>query len=343
MANGQRQLRPFRSETRQRIQRIQGGGLTLGQPTVVEVPRVGFLAGMLVTIRGNVTLSGGNMSALGPWNLLRRLRVETNLGATSIVDLSGYGAYLSGAHMVNGVKPDGDTDAAAGRLYRFATGSDGVRLNYWVPIALNDGPNFQVGMLNLQAPEIRVTLTLDPVGAITDVHSGASAPALTYEVTYYYYEVPSPQLAKWPPLILHRQLEDSQPIVTTGEQVYTVPRQGTVLQLTHFVRLNGARNSADVVSAGVRFNKTDDIYRVPSEQMDWFHRQHFGRVPDTGVFMWDLFHADMIPNAGDMRDAVDSEQLSTFESLLDIASGATLGSGNNFLNTVRRIVQPLVL
>lgn len=343
MANGQRQLRPFRSETRQRIQRIAGGALTLGTPQTLEVPRVGFLSGILVTVRGDVTLAGGAMSDLGPWNLLRRLRLETNLGATSIVDVSGYGAFLANNHRTLGVTGTGDTSDAAGRTYRFNTGTDGVLLHYWVPVAMNDGANFSVGMLNLQAPEIRVTLTLDPVADIATVHTGASAPALSYELTYYYYEVPSPHLAKWPPLILHRTLEDSQPISTTGEQIYTVPRQGTVLQLTHLVRLNGARNSADVGMIGLRFNKTDDVYRIPGIQHDFFYMHNHGRVPTTGEFMWDLFHADSVPNMGDMRDAVDSEQLSTFEAVLDIASGATLGVGNNFLVTQRRIVQPLVL
>jgi hypothetical protein len=345
--NNDRPKAPYRLNTRQRFQRVGGGSLAMGERLQVELPRVGFLAGVLVTVEGGVTLSGGAMSNLGPYNLLQRIQLEANVGAAMIYDTSGYGNLLVQSQSARAFRGDSDsagvaTDGAV-ELSQFVTGAGGVKLHYFIPVAVNDGAQFSVGQINLQAPEVRVTVNMQVANAIADVHSGATDPVLTYQVSYLYYEVPSPREVKWPPLILHRTLEDTTPITQTGDVVYTVPRQGTLLSLAHVVALNGARNTADVVDLRLRINKTDDVYRVPAVQHAWWYAQRYSRLPRVGQFLWDFFHADDDPNRGDMRDAIDSESISTLESIVGVASGATLGSGNNFLRTIRRIVQPLQL
>ena len=336
---------PYRLNTRQRFQRVSGGALGMGDRIQVELPRVGFLAGVLVTVEGSLTISAGALSNLGPWNLLQRLQLEANVGSALIYDTSGYGNALVQSQMARSFRADSDSAGVAAdgavELYQFATGAGGVKLHYFIPVSVNDGAQFSVGQINLQAPEVRVTVNMQVANAIADVHSGASAPTLTYEVSYLYYEVPSPRDVKWPPLILHRMMEDTTPITQTGDLVYTVPRQGTLLSLTHLVTLNGARNTGDVTDLRLRINKTDDVYRVPAVQHAWWYAQRYSRLPRVGQFLWDFYHGDDDPNRGDMRDAIDSESISTLESIVGIAAGATLGSGNNFLRTIRRIVQPL--
>lgn len=336
---------PFRLNTRQRMQRVGGGSIAPGDRISVELPRVGFLAGVLVTIEGQVTISAGAMSNLGPYNFLDRLQLETNVGSALLYDTTGYGNLLVQDQMARSFRADSDSagNAADGavELSQFVTGAGGVRLNYWIPASVNDGAQFSVGMLNLQAPEVRATVNLNAISAISGVHSGASAPTLTYTVHYLYYEVPSPADVKWPPLILHRILEDVTPITQTGDVIYTVPRQGTLLQLTHLVSLNGSRNRADVTDMRLRINKTDDVYRMQAVAHDWWYTQRYSRLPRVGQLLWDFYHADDDPNRGDMRDAIDSEAISSLESLITIAGGATLGSGNNFLRSIRRVVQPL--
>lgn len=343
----QQQKAPFRLNTRQRMQRVAGGSIAPGDRISVELPRVGFLAGVLVTIEGGVTLTGGAMANLGPHNFLDRLQLETNVGSALIYDTSGYGNLLVQAQSARAWRGDSDsagnaTDGAV-ELSQFVTGAGGVKLHYWIPAATNDGAQFSVGMLNLQAPEVRATVNLAATSAIANVHSGASAPSLTYTVHYLYYEVPSPADVKWPPLILHRILEDVTPVTQTGDVIYTVPRQGTLLQLTHLLVLNGNRNRADVTDMRLRVNRTDDVYRHDANAHDWWYAQRYSRLPRVGQFVWDFFHADDDPNRGDMRDAIDSEAISSLESIVTVGSGATLGSGNNFLRSIRRIVQPLSL
>lgn len=338
---------PFRLNTRQRFQPFAAGALTMGSPVTAELPRVGFLAGILVQIRGDVTISGGAMTNQGPWNLLRRLQVETNIGATSIYSTSGFGNFLVNNGLARAYRADGDSDNQPGaggtRIYQFATGTDGVLLNYFIPIAANDGAQFSVGLINLQAPEIRVTVNLDPAASIAAVHSGASADVLTYQMSYLFYEVPQPLDVRWPPLILHRLLEDVTPITNTGDTVYTVPRQGTLLQLDQLVTLNGSRNSADVDRMSLRINKTDDVYRIPGMVHPWWYTQRYSRLPTLGQFRWDFWHADDDPNRGDMRDAINTEAISTLDAIITVAAGATLGSNNNQIQSIRRIVQPLTL
>lgn len=338
---------PFRLNTRQRFQPFAAGALTPGVQVTEELPRVGFLAGILVQVRGDLTIAGGTMADQGPWNLLRRIRVETNIGATSVYSTSGFGNFLVNNSLARAYRADSDSDGQAGaggtRIYAFATGADGALLNYFIPIAANDGAQFSVGMINLQAPEIRVTVGLDPANALTDVHSGISAATLTYSMSYLFYEVPQPLDVRWPPLILHRILEDQTPITGTGDTIYTVPRQGTLLQLHQLVTLNGSRNSADVERLGLRINKTDDVYRVPGMVAPWWHTQRYSRLPILGQYLWDFWHADDDPNRGDMRDAINTEAISTLDAIVTVAAGATLGANNNMIQSIRRIVQPLTL
>jgi hypothetical protein len=58
-------------------------------------------------------------------------------------------------------------------------------------------------------------------------------------------------------------------------------------------------------------------------------------------FVWTCFHAQEFINAGTSRDAIDTEQLTTLENIVNISAGATLGASNNSLAVVRRVVQIL--
>jgi hypothetical protein len=66
-----------------------------------------------------------------------------------------------------------------------------------------------------------------------------------------------------------------------------------------------------------------------------------GSRPPGHVIPWDFFSPSYKAGMGDLRDAIDTEAVTTTESVVTISSSATLGSNNNFLDTVRRILQPI--
>lgn len=344
MAN---ELLPFRAGTRQRRAKVGLVAYTVAsQLTPLELPRVGMLNRVLVQFRGIVTLSGaGALSDLGPWNLTNRLRISANIGSAAIVDVSGYGAYMA-QPIVEGVgyRPDlagvGSTTPNADiHAAPVAMGANTWVLSYYLPVSANSGNQFDLGLVNLQAPETRVTVDI-VTGQLLDPATLVTAITGNYNVYYDYFEIPDPNAFQLPPLALVRLLEEQQAIGQTGENIYVVPRQGVLMHLIQRVNANGARSDG-IDNLFIRYNKTDTVYSMERQWERVIQRMNYALNPITGVFYWDFWHAASEVASGDFRDAIDTEELSTLEAGVTVSSGTTLGSNNNFLASVRRIVQIL--
>jgi len=337
---------PFRSGTRQKFYQMNPMVFAAGQTLTQVFPQVGMLSAIFLQVIGTLTYSAaGTLADQGPWNLLTRLQVLTNIGSAVLVDLSGFGAYLVQQLIGGGdYRPDvagSGASTPSALIYSFPLSGTGVafRLSYILPIGANDGINFDTGLINLQAPQTQVTLSLQ-CGQLTDAASNITAIAATISVGYWYYEIPDLSIFELPPLSLVRTLEDQIPVASTGEQVYTVPPMGTILQAVHCLTLNGTRS--DSFDYGfVRFNKSDTIYNVPAGMQRMLERSRYGLNPITGTFFWDFWHAYGEVSQGDVRDAIDTEAISTVDFGMAISSGATLGSNNNNLKTIRRLVQTI--
>jgi len=339
------QKRPFRMGTRRRFALVGSQAYSAGAVLNFELPRVGYLDRIYVVLRGTNNIgSASALADLGPWNAINRIRCNINIGSNLLVDLSGYGAYLIGSLIERGsmlnkagigdTVPHADVYAAS-----VSSGNQTWALSYLVPISANDGDNCELGTISLQAPELRFTVEVtcgangDPVTV-----NGTGFASTTVYVYYDYWEVPNLATTQQPPLILCRTLEELMSVTAVGDNIYTVPRMGTVIQLLHYFRANGARSDG-IDSFQLRFNKTDSIYKY-----DRWAKRIESRVQDTvewpvGVYLYDLWHAMGNVSQGDFRDAIDSEAISTFESIITVSSGTTLGSGNNYINSIRRIVQ----
>lgn len=340
------QLQPLRSGTRQRTAKVgQIAYAANSALTPLELPRVGLLNRLMIQFRGTVTLSAaGALTDQGPWNILQRLRVNANIGAASIVDLSGFGAFMIQPLVEElGFRPDlagaggGTTPNADIHAAPVAMGANTWVVTWVIPIAANDGMQFASGLVNLQSPETRVTVEL-LTGNLTDPASNVTGITGNFNVYYWYYELPDPRQFALPPLMLVRWIEDQQAILGTGDTLYAVPRQGILLQLAHAVTINGTRSDL-VDSLTVKFNKTDSPYVEERQWARVLERMRYGLNPNTGVFYHDFWHAGSDVSAGDTRDAIDTEELSTLESIVTVNSGAGLGANNNFLKSCRRILQ----
>jgi hypothetical protein len=361
---------PFRGNSRQRIQKVGQFNFTPNGRLSVELPRVGYLAGILVQFDGGLIRTAGDTGNFSDqfFNLIRRFTVNLNIGASVIYDVSGHGTNLLnqamsfnyaadlGGNGTGALPAPLDTTADPFTFAGVATvpnpsfpAADDLTMAWWIPIAMNDGLNFNVGLINLQAPEIRCTLDLQ-FGDITDliqqipvpVVAGTSfGPSNGVRVAYLYYEVPNPDLVDIPPYIVHRVIEERQAIAATGDQLYTVPRMGQLQRIIHSVQVNGATTTGLVQDLIIRVNKTDEIYRMDQGFNRFLSRMRYGHKVPRGAFYHDWWRAADLNASGDFRDVIDSEQISTLESIVSIASTAVLGVGNNFLNTVREFTQRL--
>lgn len=343
----QRRLLPFRNGTRQRRRKIGTIPFVVSSSgTPLELPKVGYLSKLIFQLRGTIDSGAAvTFADLGPWNILSRIRVNTNIGQASLVDVSGFGAHVMQRTIWRGWTPDsagvGSTTPNADIHAAPVANALGqaVVLTWEVPLSINSGPNFETGLFNLQAPDVRVTI--EPVfGALTDYGTNVTAAALTLHCYMEFYEVPDPRVFSMPPLAIVRWLEDQQPVTQTGENIYTVPRGGTLLNLAHVVQLNGARSDS-VDSLEIKFNKTDSVYLAERQWHRVIERELYELLPVTGVFYHDWYEAYAEVNRGDVRDAIDSEAITTLDSIVNVTSGAVLGANNNFLKAVRRILQVL--
>ena len=346
MTTGQQALLPFRSGTRQKFYQMNPMTYAAGQTLTQIFPQVGMLSQVFITVDGTITYSStGTLADQGPWNLFSRMQILSNIGSAVLVDLTGFGAYLV-QQLIGGVayRPDvagaGSTTASS-QIYVFPLVGTAAtfKLSYCLPVAANDGLNFDTGLINLQSPQTQVTLSLT-CGQLTDPASLVTAIVATITVGYMYYEVPDTTIFQLPPLSLVRTLQDQIVVATTGEQVYTLPPMGTILQVIHILTLNGARS--DSLDYGfVRFNKTDTVYKMWLSAQRQLERLRYGLNPIVGTWYWDFWHAYGQVSEGDVRDAIDSEKISTLDMGLAVSSGATLGSNNNTQSTIRRLVQTI--
>lgn len=340
----QKQLYPFRHFARQRIRQVQTAQTVsaLGQTINWQLDRVGLLNYLLIFVKGTVTLSaGGAFADLGPWSLIDRIRVDLNLGNMNLVDISGYSAYLLSRMMFRGWALDGGqnwTPNANVFTAPVASGANTWVLPFLIPISANPGSQFDVGMLSLQAPEVQVNVSVRINNTGTNfVTNYSSISNMTVELHQCYFDYPDPNLVQVPPGQIVRTVEVSNAVVATGNNLYTMDRQGMLLQLFSHFRANGARSDGfDRVQLIANIN--DTIYDETVNTIKFKNEMDLSLPCPTGAFYIDLWHSGEQASSGDTRDAIDTEQLTTLQQNLVVSSGTTLGTGNNFHNVARRIL-----
>jgi hypothetical protein len=344
MMNGSRELLPFRRNTRQRIRQVQAPQTIsgLGAQINYQLDRVGLLNYLVVLGRFTVTLSAaGAFATLGPWSIFNRIRVDLNLGNMNLVDISGYQLYQINKMLVRAWAPDGGgmyTPSALTFAAPVAMGANTWLIPLIIPISANPGSQFDNGLINLQAPEVQVNVQFRIAGAGADFVTNFTSVTGTVELYSCYFELPDPTRVALPPGQVVRTVEFSQPYAATGDVQYTLDRQGTLLQLSSTILANGARSNA---LDGIRLvaNINDTIYSLSPIFIAALIDEFYQSCPkDVGVFNLDLWHAGEDPSSYDDRDVIDTEVLTTLQWIATVTAGTTLGAGNNFFNTARRIL-----
>jgi hypothetical protein len=332
------QMLAFRPNTRQKRLKIGTFDYSLGGSKSLLLPEVGYLARVWLYFVGTVTYSGTSTPAdLAPYSLFKRIQVTLNNSATDIFNCSGFGTFLINSIITKDGRLDQQTDSSF-YAYPVSGSSQAFVLGLQIPISLSQGMNFEAGLINLQAPEVQCQLNVDFHSANTDIGDLITSLSGTCHAYYEYYEVPSPQQVMQPAVVLHRWIEQTQPVSNTGEVIYTVPRGGNMLRLLQVLRLNGARSeSYDEVL--LRFNQSETVYKQERRLQKLLQRERYGYNLPTGVISNDWAYALQHPEESDLRDAINTEMVTTTDAIVTVTSGATLGSNNNFLTSIREILQ----
>lgn len=332
------QLAPFWQNTRHRGQPIpvtSGGTYSAGGNISFTLPKIGFLNAITLRVAGTMTLSNtGVLTNRSPWDMLTRIKVNCNLGSMTVYDTTGYGNYIVQRMSRAGYDPAALADATV-YAAPVVNGANTWALTYRIPIAANWHKQFGVGLLNLQAQELQVDVEATWASA-TNLISNFTSFAGTLSASYEYFEVPDPRYVEHPELVFHRIAEQRQTIAASGDQTVLVPRQGILYRLAHICQVNTAALT-DPTDFRLIFNKSDRIYSEPA----WVVRERMLRnyrsnLP-SHVFTHDFWSAEGQPGEGNPRDMINSEALSTLESVF---STATSPSGTlNAVDTIREFAQ----
>lgn len=334
-------LKSFRFNTRQR--RAQVGVVTYSSasPTAAPLvlPRMGFLSSVLIFAVFDVSNSGAVTPAdLAPYSLLQRVRLSLNNGSQVLCDVSGYGLFLINSVSHQNGRPDQSSNST---VYNFpvSNGSNQtLTFGLRIPVGMSNGLNFEGGLINLQAPEIQCSLELTFASAASQIGSNLTINSGNVYVSYEYYEVPDPKAVMLPPVVVHRWQEDQQPVVQVGNNIYNFPNGGRLMRAISVLKLNGAR-SASWDSRQFVLNNSDTIINETRRDVLFQQRRLYGYDLPTGVHVLDFAEAWDNPNESDGRDFIDTERSTTIQLTTVVSSGATLGSNNNTLSTIRETIQ----
>lgn len=351
---------PFRMGTRRRVQYVGSYPITLGQPIPsIPLPQTGMLARLFAKIEGTITQTAGAavLSPLGYAALISRIRVGVNNGSQAIIDASGAGVELANFWYA----------PSSGRVQNtFANGAGANQVSYGitVPINANDRTLLEIGLINLQAEQLRANVDFAIAAATEFELSGGpvTGSALTMYLYYEYWDVPNPARYLLPPASIVRILEDQQPIAAVGELVYPIPRLGTLTQMSEYFILGATaatRRMASLVAPTpeiskfrIRANRTDewlnyDARAAEIEEALFFNSNQGTNAAPAGSFMrpgvrtWDFFHSGLqTRNFGD-RDLIDTERITLLEAVANI-DGSVTPSAVTTRNIVRRTFQRLV-
>lgn len=336
--------KPFQLGTRQHINSFDRTNIAIGNQASVPLPPVGFLSGLLINVRADVTLTApGVLTTDAPWNILKRLRIVLNSGVV-VYDTSGFGAFIVNQRMLMR-----NYDPLNPGIFQIpnAAGVNHWEFSLYVPVAQNERQQFITGLVNLQAQMVSANVEFVFANNVNDVISNCTGIAGTIDTTYVFYELPDPFQFDYPPYTTHRIMQIDQPIITTGDFEFLIPREGILLQLIHNVKLNGLNQTIAqgnfpgqnnlINSMRLDINRGELIYRVSSRAQALWQLLNNGVYP--GVYEWNFLDAGVTGTGeGFQRDTFPSDSISDFRSILEIDSSAVLGA-NAQVNTIRRVLQ----
>ncbi len=224
-----------------------------------------------------------------------------------------------------------------------------VNINYEMPIGLNDGLNFDTGMLMRQVANNDFTLQLTCAGPSdlygpNNVLSGQAGHFIISSITgtiyieEEWYEAVNPQQVQAPDFHSIIKLRDQlyAPLVI-GDNYIPYSLGPTLLDVMHRVTLNNQGDTSGGTSINyikVLINKQVEIEnrRGPDVRRDNFY--HLIKSLPNGLFHLDFFDDSNEVNVTRARDFINSNLASQLDTVINIASGTTLN--NPSVNTMYR-------
>lgn len=347
------QLPPFRAAAaRHKNGNAYTRAWTTGQPIYITLNRQGYLNRMFLNAALVVTVgtvdAGTDLPDYGTLNnFFPTIAIKSPQGdyihSYSSRSLLNFNHRLHPATVpvtIKGITNTGITDPTFAGINVASATAQNININYEIPIGLNDGLNFDTGMLMRQVANNDFTLQLNCAN-FTDLY-GLSATAGTvghFTITSItgsifieeeWYEAVNPQLVIPPDFHSIVKLRDQQfgPLVL-GDNYIPYSLGPTLLDNLLMINTNNGADSSN----GANFNT---IKMLVNKQVEIENRRgvdvrrdnfyHLIKALQPGVFHLDFFDDSDEVNVTRARDFINSNLASQLDTVINIATGTTLNN-----------------
>lgn len=342
------QVLGFDATTRRLIQRLNPIAFNASTPVSIDIPQVGFAAGLILRFRGTTTTVGGGSATIRPYpsgahGIANRVRVTTSEG-NDVYNTTGQGLYLVNRHLRTGF--DAFTNSG---MQSIGTVPDPHRAywetpatlaasqsqqwlgTYYVPLAWTMA-NLQ-GLLLTQNLGAQFTCTVD-WGDLPNLYSATTGATLSGVVclpTLMFFALPDDEI-NYPDLrFIHSWIERKRPL-DSSEFAYR-PKLGNIFlrSIQEFINpVAGQDLPIDPTTFGerrYRFAQTQNVEVIDAPDQLFLNRLNYSADLPPGVFTWEWQMGNGIMEQGNTRDAVDTSLITDMSLETNIGSGVTLATG----------------
>jgi len=214
-----------------------------------------------------------------------------------------------------------------------------VNINFEMPIGLNDGLNFDTGMLMRQVANNDFTLQLTCAGFTdlygpnntlsgTATHFTITAITGTVFIEEEWYEAVDPRMVAAPDFHSIIKLRDQiQSPLVIGDNYIPYSLGPTLLDMVHRVILNNQGDTTNGVALNylkVLVNKQVEIENRRGADVRRDNFYHLMKLLPNGVFHLDFFDDSNEVNVTRARDFINSNLASQLDTVINVSAGTTL-------------------
>lgn len=325
-----------------------------GSSLTFPLRKKGWLSALIVHISATYTVATATLvpNQLMPYNVVTQFLLD-GPGQTPPFRLGGFGLHVWNlvektlAPFITGERlPSGSIGTLDANAYD-ATIIDQMGLpvgaqvaHFWYVMPFQRSSMDVRGVLGLGTDyQVNLIMSFASKAGLVTTPANLTADAWTARVTQVYYTPVQPGVADFDPLWSVVYDEQIQTIAALGTQLVNVNPGGRILGISHGVMLNNAMDSADISSATIQLNDTFLVEPkgLPGETVTFLQRYFHGYNLPVGVVLydWDAYADD---GALDVRDWVNTQNIQTIQSTLNIPSG-TLGTAPSIYTWTKRLLR----
>lgn len=358
----------FRDRTQRQFAPLASQDFKAGSLTTFRLPETGLGGRLYLTVKGTLSVDVGTgtaaLSALGIRNLISRISVRLNDGSI-LYEMEGFNTKIP-TGLQNGFDPDITTISrnystttpytapAAGAA--LATQNYPVLFDVEIPFMNNDKDMLGLILLQNGTTQATVEIQWNSVTSPSDLNAavkvtGNASATFTGNVnpTLEFYSLPTAANQKellniiapnigW----MNQWKSEYETITSTAPLMKKLDRGSIYTKIMHRFIVNGQLNSTAVDNFRILMKGTETPLSISRDLQLYLQRRNYGFDLEAGLFVHDMDRSFGIEEFGDMRDYIDSRQLTELTSEVRYDPSTSIGN-DSFVYTIVHKLTPVNL